>query len=110
MNFFHSDVSLGRQTQILRLGVDDDQHRVRMISSYQLVDGNIISMQLGTCVIPPNNPFSSYEKNDVRFVRSFVRSARNITVDFAKHRVHILQIFVIKKPNIFLFLFFIEWH
>ena len=59
VDFFHGDVGLGRQAEIFRFGVDDNQNGVGMVLSHQFIDGDIIAMQFGTCVIPADDTFTS---------------------------------------------------
>jgi len=79
VDLLHGYVRLRGQTQILGLGIDDDQHGVGTVTADQLVDGDVVLVELGPCVIPAHNTFPG--------------------VHLLEHAVHVLQVVVVQEPH-----------
>lgn len=79
VDLLDSDVRFGRQPQVLRLGVDDDEDRVGAVTAEQLVNGDVVLVELRTSVIPSDDPLAG--------------------VHLLEHPVHRLEIIVIQEPD-----------
>lgn len=94
-------------------------YRVWTVSFHQLIDGDVILMQLGPCVVPANYSFSSCrEKGFTDRIRSTglkmllhtVPRKVDLTIYFFEHAIHMLQIVVVQKPDRVVFIIFIKWN
>lgn len=58
MDFFNRVVGLSGKAELGRLGVDDDEHGVRVVGLDEVVDGYVVAVETWSCVIPTHDSFS----------------------------------------------------
>jgi hypothetical protein len=80
INFFSGEISFGREANLLLfLHIADDEDRVRVVASNDLIDGDVALTDLGAGGVPADDAF--------------------FTVDAAHHVVHLLVVDVVEEPN-----------